>query len=269
MRECLCLFLRVLLFPLKSVVDYSSPLTHSLTHSLLSRRIYADNLFVFTITMTFALVAPLILPFALAFFVGAAVVYKRMLLFVYEPEFESCGTFWPKTYRRMVAALYFMQLALLCVLITNEAFKEVAWLAPLPLLTLLGSLVITRSYKDAAAHLPLSVAMEMDEMNKTWGETYNFLNHSYIQPALQPLGKRDGVPRPRPPPQYTPPPTAAAAAATPVLAPAAAASAGAVEEGPGVIHIDVGGKGTSSSDRASGETKEAVEGEDGEGGGGG
>ena len=235
--------------------------------------------------MTFALVAPLILPFALAFFVGAAVVYKRMLLFVYEPEFESCGTFWPKTYRRMVAALYFMQLALLCVLITNEAFKEVAWLAPLPLLTLLGSLVITRSYKDAAAHLPLSVAMEMDEMNKTWGETYNFLNHSYIQPALQPLEKRDGVPRLRPPPQYTPPPTTAAAApAAPAPAPApapvpvpapaavgaaaAAASAGVVAEAPGIIRIDVGGKGTPSMERASGETKEEVEGEAGEGGGG-
>ncbi len=241
------------------------------------RRIYADNLFVFTITMTFALVAPLILPFALAFFVGAAVVYKRMILFVYEPEFESYGTFWPKTYRRMVAALYFMQLALLCVLITNEAFKEVAWLVPLPLLTLLGSLVITRSYKDAAAHLPLSEAMEMDEMNKTWGETYNFLNHSYIQPALQPLEKRSGVVRSRPPPQYTPP-TTAAEAATPAAVPApavvavTAASAGAAEgteKCSETIRIDGGGKEILSMDRASGETKEAVAGGDGDEEGGG
>ncbi len=155
-------------------------------------RVYADNLFVFTITMTFALVAPLILPFALAFFVGAWVVYKRQLLFVYEPEFESGGTFFPKAFRRTVASLYLMQLALLCVLITNEAFTEIAWLAPLPVVTFLGSLVITRSYHDAAAQLPLAVAMEMDEMHKAWGETYAFLNTSYIQPALQPLAWRGG-----------------------------------------------------------------------------
>lgn len=134
----------------------------------------------------------LILPFALAFFLGAYIAYKRQILFVYEPEFESGGTFFAKAYRRMVAALYLMQLALLCVLITNEAFTEIAWLVPLPIITFLGSLVITRSYHDAAAQLPLSVAMEMDEMNKAWGERYAFLTHSYIQPALQPVAKRGG-----------------------------------------------------------------------------
>ena len=96
--------------------------------------------------MTFALVAPLILPFALAFFFGALVVYKRQLLYVYEPEFESAGTFWPKTYRRMVAALYFMQLSLLCILITNEAFREIAYLVPLPIITFVTSLIITVSH---------------------------------------------------------------------------------------------------------------------------
>lgn len=104
----------------------------------------------------------------------------------------------------MVAALYLMQLALLCVLITNEAFTEIAWLAPLPVVTFLGSLVITRSYHDAAAQLPLAVAMESDEINRAYGETYSFLNHSYIQPALQPLKK------------------AAAAAAAPAPAPVSA-----------------------------------------------
>ena len=114
-------------------------------------RVYADNCFVFTIAMTFALVAPLILPFALAFFFGALVVYKRQLLFVYEPEFESAGTFWPKTYRRMVAALYIMQLSLLCILITNEAFREIAYLVPLPILTFIASLIITVS-SDCCSH---------------------------------------------------------------------------------------------------------------------
>lgn len=213
-------------------------------------RVYADNLFVFTICMGFALVAPLILPFALAFFAGALVVYKRMILFVYEPEFESAGTFWPKTYRRMVASLYFMQLALLCVLITNEAFKEVAWLAPLPLLTLMGSLVITKSYHDAAEQLPLSIAMEMDEMNKSWGETYNFLNASYIQPALQPLEKRGGV--------------AAAAAAVPVAVPAAQRPPRSYAPPTPPAMAPAQGEGVA---RASGETKEnMVAEEEGSGG---
>ena len=165
---------------------------------------------------TFHLPLPqLILPFALAFFLGAYIAYKRQLLFVYEPEFESGGTFFAKAYRRMVAALYLMQLALLCVLITNEAFTEIAWLAPLPVLTFLGSLVITRSYHDAAAQLPLSVAMESDEINRAYGETYSFLNHSYIQPALQPLARRGGVPASKP----AAGPAASAAVAAPASQP--------------------------------------------------
>lgn len=47
--------------------------------------VYADNLFVFTITLTFALVAPLLMPVSFLFFFGAFVVYKRQILFVYEP----------------------------------------------------------------------------------------------------------------------------------------------------------------------------------------
>lgn len=249
-------------------------------------RVYADNAFVFTITMTFALVAPLILPFALAFFFGALVVYKRMLLFVYEPEFESAGTFWPKTYRRMVAALYFMQVALVCILITNEAFKEVGWMVPLPVLTMLGSMVITRSYHDAAVHLPLSVAMEMDELNKSYGEGYDFLNASYIQPALvvekrgvgvggnvhgsvhvhvharREQGKQQQQQQVYVPP---PPPPAPAASRVPVSAPAVAEphspphhSASAAPERVDVVIA-------SSKVRASAETKEAGEEDEREG----
>jgi hypothetical protein len=230
--------------------------------------------------MTFALVAPLILPFALAFFFGALVVYKRMLLFVYEPEFESAGTFWPKTYRRMVAALYFMQVALVCILITNEAFKEVGWMVPLPVLTMLGSMVITRSYYDAAVHLPLSVAMEMDELNKSYGEGYDFLNASYIQPALvvekRGVGvggnvhgsvhvhaRREQQQQQQQQQVYVPPPPPPAAAAppVPVSAPAVAEphhSASAAAERADVVIA-------SSKARASAETKEAGEEDESEG----
>ena len=45
-------------------------------------------------------------------------MYKRQLLFVYEPEFESGGIFWPKVYRRMVSALYMQQVKQ--TLITTE-----------------------------------------------------------------------------------------------------------------------------------------------------
>ena len=154
-------------------------------------RVYADNLFVFTITMTFALVAPFILPFALAFFVGAWVVYKRLLLFVYEPEFESGGPSSPRpTAAGRLPLLYAARLPLRP---HNQRGLHGDRLArPLPVVTLLGSLVITRSYQDAAAQLPLAVAMEMDEMHKAWGETTPSSITSYIQPALQPLAWRGG-----------------------------------------------------------------------------
>jgi hypothetical protein len=58
--------------------------------------VYADNIFVWTISLMFSLISPLVLPFSFVYFFASLVVYKRQLLFVYEPEFDSGGVFWPK-----------------------------------------------------------------------------------------------------------------------------------------------------------------------------
>jgi Calcium-dependent channel, 7TM region, putative phosphate len=51
---------------------------------------------VVTLVMTYACIAPVILVPGLLFFACAQVTYRHQLLYVYEPEFESGGAFFPK-----------------------------------------------------------------------------------------------------------------------------------------------------------------------------
>lgn len=54
-------------------------------------RFLAEHTLIFVYVMCYSCLAPLILPVGFAFFAGSYIVYKRQLLFVYEPEYETGG----------------------------------------------------------------------------------------------------------------------------------------------------------------------------------
>jgi hypothetical protein len=51
---------------------------------------------IFIIGLTYSVIAPLVLPFVVAFFGFGYLVMKYQLMYVYIPQYESGGRFWPK-----------------------------------------------------------------------------------------------------------------------------------------------------------------------------
>jgi hypothetical protein len=65
------------------------------------------------IVFTYAVICPVILPVGLAYFVGALIVYKKQVLYVYTPVYESGGAMFPGVIQRSLFGLVCAQLTLL------------------------------------------------------------------------------------------------------------------------------------------------------------
>ncbi|CAM9497474.1 unnamed protein product, partial [Phaeothamnion confervicola] len=68
-------------------------------------KMYAQDLLVVVVTLTYACINPWILFVSCLYFVCAHITYKHQLLYVYEPVYENGGAFFPKVFRRFVFAI--------------------------------------------------------------------------------------------------------------------------------------------------------------------
>jgi len=126
-------------------------------------RFLAEHCFVFVIVIIFAIIAPLILIFGLLFFVTAIPVYKRQLLFCYEPELNAGGTFWPQCFRRLILGIVGSQLAIISMVLFLQGLEQIPFLLVLPPCTILFSRYTQRVYGDSAETLPLNSAQFIDK----------------------------------------------------------------------------------------------------------
>ncbi|KAI9350697.1 hypothetical protein BDR26DRAFT_851353 [Obelidium mucronatum] len=110
---------------------------------------YVTLVMAFTISLTFSIIAPFILPFSMLFFGITFVVMKYQLMYVYEVERETHGSFFPKLFNVLSVSVFFFQLITLLVVFAQNAstsyspadsipaFKQWMILAPLPIITAL------------------------------------------------------------------------------------------------------------------------------------
>ncbi|KAI8609350.1 hypothetical protein BC830DRAFT_1150987 [Chytriomyces sp. MP71] len=108
---------------------------------------YANLIMAFTVSLTFSIIAPFIIPFAMLFFGIAFVIMKYQLMYVYEVDNETNGAFFPKLFNILTCSVGFFQLiTFLAVLAGNlsanysgtppTGLREWMVLAPLPFVTL-------------------------------------------------------------------------------------------------------------------------------------
>ncbi|GLC55507.1 hypothetical protein PLESTB_000995000 [Pleodorina starrii] len=119
-------------------------------------------LLVFLIGASFAVVAPLLLPAALAVFAAAWLFWRYALLYVYVRQYESGGTMWPEVvFGRLVAvvavAAAFSAAALLA---RGGTAQGVLLLAGLPPLLLRFHRRCVRRYRGGEAAMPLTLAVD-------------------------------------------------------------------------------------------------------------
>jgi len=123
---------------------------------------YPSQLLVIVICFTYACICPIILPFGTIFFVGSLMVYKKQVLYVYTPVFESGGSMFPDASNYMLQGLICSQIILIGYTLIRGCVFEPLWLMPLPFITLWILRYFRRCFEKAALQLSLERAVERD-----------------------------------------------------------------------------------------------------------
>ncbi|KAI8906749.1 hypothetical protein EDD86DRAFT_192935 [Gorgonomyces haynaldii] len=131
--------------------------------------VYPVPLLMFVIGLTYAPIAPVILPFCTLFFAIGYFVYKYMLMYVHVPRFESRGSFASVVANRCLAGLVIMQMTMMGVLAlrAGDAKKGdpnlsgyaqmVLGVFPLVGITLFVFQLLSQGYEKQLRNIPLDI----------------------------------------------------------------------------------------------------------------
>ena len=157
--------------------------------------------------------SPVILPFGLIYFLGALTVYKKQVLYVYSPVFESGGAMFPTALQRTLFGLVCGQVTLFGYMITKGCRYQLFAMIPLIITSIYAMNYFERKYAAPSKLLSLERAREYDRLfsleeanqggqNSTdqagIGRRRKFDKDAYRQPVLtelatEPLSYRKGL----------------------------------------------------------------------------
>lgn len=145
---------------------------------------YAWDLFIFTIAITYAVVAPVILPFACLYFFLSSITGKYLVCYVYRTEFQSGDVLMLPGVQLALTGCTLGQLVALFVFALKLAWGPLILASPLPVLTVAFSLWVKKGPARALAeqHLPGEVAAELDSQNSLDLDE-PVKQHYWIQPS--------------------------------------------------------------------------------------
>ncbi|KAJ3104134.1 hypothetical protein HDU97_009485 [Phlyctochytrium planicorne] len=109
---------------------------------------------VWVIGLTYAGIAPLILPFCAAFFAIAYFVHKYLLLYVHLPKYETGGMYIPMVVRRCLSGVIIMQISMMGVLAFKHGVKDKA-----ARLSSMGTLLFTSTAPEWSGYVQMIVGV--------------------------------------------------------------------------------------------------------------
>ncbi|XP_051216301.1 CSC1-like protein ERD4 [Lolium perenne] len=143
-------------------------------------RVPSDMLIV-TIVLCYSVIAPLIIPFGVAYFALGWLIAKNQVLRVYVPSYESNGRMWPHMHTRIIAALMIYQATMIGA-ISLKKFVYSSVLIPLIPISLIFAYTCHTRFYPAFAKTPLEVARQELKETPNMGAIYA----AYIPPCLKP-----------------------------------------------------------------------------------
>jgi Calcium-dependent channel, 7TM region, putative phosphate len=108
-----------------------------------------------------------ILPFGLVYFLVALVVYKKQILYVYSPIYESGGAIFPLVLQHTLFGLVCGQMTFLGYVWTRGCYYEPIALLPLPIITVLVMWHFKEAFADPSALLSLELARDYDRKSNS------------------------------------------------------------------------------------------------------
>ncbi|CAI5534792.1 unnamed protein product [Closterium sp. Naga37s-1] len=143
----------------------------------------------FLLPFVYCVTNPLYLPFALAFYILAFVIYRNQIINVYCSRYEMAGAFWPHFDARLVAAMLVQQVTLGGILSLKDAPSQACCLLPLPFVTLIVHWAFIRGqFSSTFSKLALEEANRKDTIDRTVHpneDPHSFLARAYLHPSLQ------------------------------------------------------------------------------------
>jgi len=151
---------------------------------------YPTQLLVIIICFTYACISPIILLFGALYFSCALVVYKKQVLYVYTPNYESGGKMFPTICYYTLLGLTMSQVTFLGYLILKQGYFEPIVILPLPFYTLWKNSEFMSLYNAPSNTISLERARELDsrffsgEPGTPSTISLHFSQDSYRQPVL-------------------------------------------------------------------------------------
>ena len=146
---------------------------------------YPEHMLVFTVGITYAVIAPVVLPFVYLYFFLGYITKVYQTLYMYVPRFESGGMYWPPVFQRLTASLLLSQITLIGIFGLMESSLCGAMMVPLPIITWACNYYVWSAYWEKGRHLPIEIAEAVDrerarEAEKIEaGETVEVPKHEY------------------------------------------------------------------------------------------
>ncbi|XP_050225929.1 CSC1-like protein RXW8 isoform X2 [Mercurialis annua] len=136
------------------------------------------------IGFTCSVMAPLIIPILLVYFVLAYLVYRNQILNVYILEYEGGGHFWPIFHNTTIFSLVLTQIIALGVFGIKESPIAAGFIFPLVFFTLLFNEYCRQRFYPIFVKDPIQILIEMDRDDEQSGrieEIYTKLRSAYCQ----------------------------------------------------------------------------------------
>ena len=142
---------------------------------------YPLLVFSFIIAVTFAVVAPIVLPFAALYFLSAFICYKYQYIYYYNTAFETGGQFWPNVHLCLIWSIFVGQLVFTILLGIKKSIAAAVISAPLIVAPWLWHYFVKKAYYRRTQLLPLDIAVHIDSNR----EQRRLMRHQQNDPELK------------------------------------------------------------------------------------
>ncbi|KAF9917193.1 hypothetical protein BX616_001673 [Lobosporangium transversale] len=146
---------------------------------------FSAHMFLLTVALLYSVVAPLILFFTVVYFSLASLTYKYQLMYVFRTKIETGGRLFRVVYNRLLAALILFQIVMIGVLNLKTAHTHSLALIPLPILTILFKLFLSKRYNSKIDYYDYGMARDERHLFKNNKSKGNPLLISFENPALK------------------------------------------------------------------------------------
>ena len=127
---------------------------------------YPEHMLIFTVGVTYAIIAPVVLPFVYLYFLLGYCAKLYQSLYVTVSAYESGGMYWPPVFQRLTLSLLLSQLTAIGIFLLKGSPLCSSLMLPLPVITCICNRYVWSAYWEKGRVLPVEIAEEVDRQRK-------------------------------------------------------------------------------------------------------